>query len=84
MEQAWRREGALCRTERVATTAGDEAIHCVLDMMYARAPYTVMQRAMHIHPTVSDGKPSGVQVKRILGNGDLWEDILSLQDGGGV
>jgi hypothetical protein len=27
---------------------------CVLDMMYARAPYTVMQRAMHIHPTVSE------------------------------
>ena len=32
--------------------AGDEVIHCVLDVMYAKAPYTVMQRAMHIHPTV--------------------------------
>ncbi len=33
-------------------------IHCVLDMMYARAPYTVMQRAMHIHPTVSELIPT--------------------------
>jgi pyruvate/2-oxoglutarate dehydrogenase complex dihydrolipoamide dehydrogenase (E3) component len=31
---------------------GDEVIHCVLDIMYAKAPYTVIQRAMHIHPTV--------------------------------
>jgi pyruvate/2-oxoglutarate dehydrogenase complex dihydrolipoamide dehydrogenase (E3) component len=37
---------------------GDEIIHCVLDMMYARAPYTVMQRAMHIHPTVSELIPT--------------------------
>ena len=34
--------------------AGDEVIHCILDLMYAKAPYTVMQRAMHIHPTVSE------------------------------
>ena len=33
---------------------GDEVIHCVLDIMYAKAPYTVIQRAMHIHPTVSE------------------------------
>ena len=39
-------------------TGGDEVIHCVLDMMYARAPYTVMQRAMHIHPTVSELIPT--------------------------
>jgi len=25
--------------------------------MYAKAPYTVMQRAMHIHPTVSEFIP---------------------------
>jgi pyruvate/2-oxoglutarate dehydrogenase complex dihydrolipoamide dehydrogenase (E3) component len=37
---------------------GDEAIHVVLDLMYARAPYTVMQRAMHIHPTVSELLPT--------------------------
>jgi pyruvate/2-oxoglutarate dehydrogenase complex dihydrolipoamide dehydrogenase (E3) component len=39
-------------------TGGDEAIHCVLDMMYARAPYTLLQRAMHIHPTVSELIPT--------------------------
>src|SRR6516225_3784807 len=39
-------------------TGGDEVIHCVLDMMYARAPYTVMQSAMHIHPTVSELIPT--------------------------
>ena len=33
-------------------TGGDEAIHSILDVMYAKAPYTVIQRAMHIHPTV--------------------------------
>ncbi len=39
-------------------TGGDEAIHCILDTMYARAPYTVLQRAMHIHPTVSELIPT--------------------------
>ena len=37
---------------------GDEVIHCVLDIMYARAPYTVIQRAIHIHPTVSEFIPT--------------------------
>jgi len=39
-------------------TSGDEAIHCVLDAMYAKAPYTVVQRAMHIHPTVAEFIPT--------------------------
>jgi pyruvate/2-oxoglutarate dehydrogenase complex dihydrolipoamide dehydrogenase (E3) component len=39
-------------------TEGDEVIHCVLDVMYAKAPYTVLQRAMHIHPTVSELIPT--------------------------
>ena len=30
--------------------SGDEVIHCVLDIMYAKASYTVLERAMHIHP----------------------------------
>jgi pyruvate/2-oxoglutarate dehydrogenase complex dihydrolipoamide dehydrogenase (E3) component len=38
--------------------AGDEVIHCILDLMYARAPYTVLQRAMHIHPTVAEFLPT--------------------------
>ena len=37
---------------------GDEVIHSILDLMYARAPYPVMQRAMHIHPTVSELLPT--------------------------
>ena len=39
-------------------TGGDEVIHCILDLMYAGAPYTVLQRAMHIHPTVAEMLPS--------------------------
>lgn len=37
---------------------GDEVIHSILDVMYAKAPYTVIQRAMHIHPTVSELIPT--------------------------
>ena len=37
---------------------GDEIIHCILDVMYARAPYTVIQRAVHIHPTVAELIPT--------------------------
>ena len=37
---------------------GDEAIHCVLDAMYAKAPYSVVQRAVHIHPTVAELIPT--------------------------
>jgi len=39
-------------------TGGDEAIHSILDVMYARALYTMIQRAMHIHPTVSELIPA--------------------------
>jgi len=37
---------------------GDEIIHTVLDVMYAQAPYTLIQRAMHIHPTVAEYLPT--------------------------
>ena len=37
---------------------GDEIIHSILDIMYAKAPYTVIQRAVHIHPTVSELIPT--------------------------
>lgn len=40
---------------------GDEAIHCVLDVMYAEAPYTTIARAMHIHPTVAELVPTTLQ-----------------------
>ena len=36
----------------------DEVVHALLDVMYAKAPYTVIQRAMHIHPTVSELIPT--------------------------
>ena len=39
-------------------TGGDEAIHCILDVMYSGQPYTMLQRAMHIHPTVSELIPT--------------------------
>ena len=50
-------------TERILGAAvlgigGDEVIHSVLDVMYADAPYTVIQRAMHIHPTVTELIPT--------------------------
>jgi pyruvate/2-oxoglutarate dehydrogenase complex dihydrolipoamide dehydrogenase (E3) component len=37
---------------------GDEAIHGLIDIMYAKAPYTTIQRAVHIHPTVSELIPT--------------------------
>ena len=40
---------------------GDEIIHSLLDVMYAKMPYTVIQRAMHIHPTVSELIPTMLQ-----------------------
>jgi pyruvate/2-oxoglutarate dehydrogenase complex dihydrolipoamide dehydrogenase (E3) component len=39
-------------------TSGDEVIHVLLDVMYAKAPYTVVQHAMHIHPTVAEFLPT--------------------------
>jgi pyruvate/2-oxoglutarate dehydrogenase complex dihydrolipoamide dehydrogenase (E3) component len=39
----------------------DEAIHCLLDVMYAKAPYTTISRAVHIHPTISELIPTLLQ-----------------------
>jgi pyruvate/2-oxoglutarate dehydrogenase complex dihydrolipoamide dehydrogenase (E3) component len=39
-------------------TGGDEAIHGILDMMNAGVPYTTLQRAVPIHPTVSELIPT--------------------------
>jgi pyruvate/2-oxoglutarate dehydrogenase complex dihydrolipoamide dehydrogenase (E3) component len=39
-------------------TGGDEAVQALLDVMYAKAPYTVVERAMHIHPTVAEFLPT--------------------------
>jgi pyruvate/2-oxoglutarate dehydrogenase complex dihydrolipoamide dehydrogenase (E3) component len=37
---------------------GDEVVHSLLDVMYAKRPYTTIQRAVHIHPTVSELVPT--------------------------
>jgi pyruvate/2-oxoglutarate dehydrogenase complex dihydrolipoamide dehydrogenase (E3) component len=39
-------------------TSGDEAIHGILDIAAAGEPYTTLQRAMPIHPTVSELIPT--------------------------
>jgi pyruvate/2-oxoglutarate dehydrogenase complex dihydrolipoamide dehydrogenase (E3) component len=40
---------------------GDEVVHGLLDTMLAQQPYTVLSRAMHIHPTVSELLPTLLQ-----------------------
>ena len=40
---------------------GDEAVHCVLDLMYAKAPVDTLARAVHIHPNVSELLPTIAQ-----------------------
>ena len=40
----------------------DEIVHSLLDVMYAKKPYTTIQRAVHIHPTVTELIPT------LLGN----------------
>ena len=47
--------------------SGDEVIHTIIDVMYAKAPATVLQRAMHIHPTVAEFIPT------------MLEDLVPLQ-----
>lgn len=37
---------------------GDEVVHALLDVMYAKKPFTTIQRAVHIHPTVSELVPT--------------------------
>jgi pyruvate/2-oxoglutarate dehydrogenase complex dihydrolipoamide dehydrogenase (E3) component len=48
-------------------TGGDEVIHSILDVMYAKAPWTVIRRAMHIHPTVSELVPTLLSELRPMG-----------------
>jgi pyruvate/2-oxoglutarate dehydrogenase complex dihydrolipoamide dehydrogenase (E3) component len=51
------------QTERILGASllcieGDEIVHSLLDVMAAGASYRVVQRAMHIHPTVSELIPT--------------------------
>jgi len=47
---------------------GDEVIHTFLDVMYAGAPYTTIERAMHIHPTVTELLPTLLGLLKPLGD----------------
>jgi pyruvate/2-oxoglutarate dehydrogenase complex dihydrolipoamide dehydrogenase (E3) component len=40
---------------------GDEAVHSLLDVMYAARSYKTISRAVHIHPTVSELIPTVLQ-----------------------
>ncbi len=46
--------------------SGDEAVHSLLDVMYAKAPYTKISRAVHIHPTVTELVPTVLQNLKAL------------------
>ena len=41
--------------------SGDEAIHCLLDVMYAKAPFQTVTHAVHIHPTIAELLPTTLQ-----------------------
>ena len=42
----------------VLGVGGDEVVASILNVMYAKAPYTVIQRPVHVHPTVSELIPT--------------------------
>jgi len=46
---------------------GDEIVHALVDVMYADAPYTVISRAVHVHPTISELVPTMLQDLTPLG-----------------
>ena len=39
-------------------TGADEAVHSLMDAVYAKTPYTEFQRHVRIHPTVSELLPT--------------------------
>ncbi len=51
-------ESKLILGASILGTEGDEVIHSILDVMYARQPCSVIRRAVHIHPTVSELIPT--------------------------
>jgi pyruvate/2-oxoglutarate dehydrogenase complex dihydrolipoamide dehydrogenase (E3) component len=51
-------ESKLILGAAILGTGGDEVVQSILDVMYAKQPYTVIQRAVHIHPTVSELVPT--------------------------
>ena len=51
-------ESQLILGAAILGVGGDEAIHGILDMMNAKVPYTTLQWAVPIHPTVSELIPT--------------------------
>ncbi|HEV7803460.1 MAG TPA: FAD-containing oxidoreductase [Burkholderiales bacterium] len=47
--------------------AGDEVVHSLIDVLYARMPYEAVQRAVRIHPTVSELIPTTLEDLQPLG-----------------
>ena len=45
----------------VVGAGGDEIVHSLIDIAYAKVPYTVISRAVHIHPTISELIPTMLQ-----------------------
>jgi hypothetical protein len=45
----------------ICVPKSDEAVHSILNVMYADAPYTVISRSVPIHPTVSELLPTVFQ-----------------------
>lgn len=54
-----RRTGLLLGASVLCVEAG-ELVHAYVQLMNARAPFTVMQNAIHIHPTLSEAVQSAV------------------------
>jgi len=52
------RETRLILGAALLCVEGDEIVHSLVDVMAARAPYTVVQRGVHIHPTISELIPT--------------------------
>jgi pyruvate/2-oxoglutarate dehydrogenase complex dihydrolipoamide dehydrogenase (E3) component len=48
-------------------TGADEAVHSLIDAVYARTPYTEFQRRVRIHPNVSELLPTVLEDLRPLG-----------------
>ncbi len=55
------KESQLILGASILGTEADEAIHCILTAMYARKPVSLLQRSVHIHPTVSELIPTTTQ-----------------------
>ena len=62
------------------TRSPEQVIHSILDIMYAKAQYTVIQRAVNIHPTVCELIPTMLgELRRLAGVSGIGEVVHSDQ-----